>query len=319
VYPGTLYAYGQKEERVSIPSFPDLRPLTLNDKTDIASELNSQYLEGAEYTFANMFAWREFEPVQVTRLNGNLCFQTSPYREPMCCFLHPVGSDKIVDTIDQCLNYLTDKVPDPKIVRVPGTFLEKFGLTGRFNCSPDRDNSDYVYLVSDLARLGGRKYDGKRNHIHKVRARGDYVYRDLTPELIADCKNVLSSWSRHKHETEDVANLESLIYGEKAIHQYLDHFDELGLCGGVILKDDKVVAFTVAGRLNKDTAVTYTEVSLPEEKGLNQLLNQEFCLNGLKDFKYVNREQDLGHAGLRKAKMSYHPHHLVDKFIIRRK
>ncbi len=305
---------------MTIPVFPELEPLDMSVRTELEAAFLKQGMQAAEYTFPNLFAWRDFDSSKVTRINGNICILSVLYKTGVCCFAQPVGEQRIVETLSACLGHLkAHDVPDPCIVRVPKTFLEQHDLRAVFDCQEDRDNFDYVYLVDDLAKLEGRKYDGKRNHINKVRARGHYEYRPLSPDLISGCMKVLDAWSKNKFLKEDIANLETLIFGEKAIKEYLKHFEVLGLIGGVLMKEGRVVAFTIASRLNRDTAVTYVEVSLPDEKGLNQLLNQEFCLHGLKEFTYVNREQDLGHEGLRKAKMSYHPHHLLEKFIIRNK
>ncbi len=316
--PGTLYSHGEKENQMSISKFPDFKNIDLSDQDEIENILNTNQIEAAEFTFPNLFAWREYDRSKLTLINDNLCILSTLYKSGVCCFVQPVGGNNVVGTINICLdNLVQQKVKDPRVLRVSKNYLNEHKLTEHFKCDLDRDNSDYVYLVSDLAELKGRKYDGKRNHIKKVRERGNYEYCSLTPEYIPGCNKVLSVWSKNKFLNEDISNLESLIFGEKAIKEYLKHFEILKLFGGVILRDGIVVAFTIASRLNKDTAVTYAETSLPNEPGLNQLLNQEFCQKGLKEFKYVNREQDLGHEGLRKAKMSYHPDHLVNKYIIR--
>jgi hypothetical protein len=289
------------------------------DKADIEKYFRDNKTEAAEYTFPNLFAWRAFDKAQVTILNNNLCILSTQCEGGSFCFVQPIGDEKLPETIDACMRYLEKKRAEPKLLRVTESFVEEYKLKDKYSCQLDRDNSDYVYQVSDLAELKGRKYDAKRNHIKKVRERADHQYQELKDEMIPLCHKVLDVWVKNKSVKEDVANLETLYYGEKAIREYLDNFKALALFGGVIQREGHVVAFTIASPLSKDTAVIYVEVGLPEEKQINQLLNQEFCKNGLKDFKYVNREQDLGHEGLRKAKMSYHPHHFVNKYIITEK
>ena len=305
---------------MTIPAFPVFKDLELSEKNVMEAAFIASFPEAAEYTFPNLFAWREFDRSKLTRIHTNICILSVTFTKGICCFIQPLGKTRIPETIQTCLDHLiASDVEDPCIIRVEESFIKEQGLKDVFSCELDRDNSDYVYRVEDLALLAGRKYDGKRNHIKQVRARGSYEYRPLSKELIPGCMHVLDVWSKNKFLKEDIANLETLIFGEKAIKEYLKHFEVLGLLGGVLMKDGKVVVFTIASRLNKDTAVTYVEVSLPDEKGLNQLLNQEFCKHGLKEFTFVNREQDLGHEGLRKAKMSYHPDHLVNKYILRKK
>jgi hypothetical protein len=101
-----------------------------------------------------------------------------------------------------------------------------------------------------------------------------------------------------------------------AIKTVFENYDYLRVAGGVVYVDDKLEAFTLAERLSRDTAVVHFEKANPEIEGLYQVINQWFCKEALGSFKFVNREQDLGIPGLRKAKGSYHPHHMVEKCIV---
>ena len=109
----------------------------------------------------------------------------------------------------------------------------------------------------------------------------------------------------------------SLLGEWEAITAALANYQALELQGGVILINDRVEAFTCGERLNAATAVIHLEKANPEVRGLYAAINQEFCRQAWAEVEFVNREQDLGEAGLRTAKMSYHPHHLVEKFRIR--
>ena len=102
-----------------------------------------------------------------------------------------------------------------------------------------------------------------------------------------------------------------------AINAALADFQALELQGGVILINDRVEAFTCGELLNAATAVIHLEKANPEVRGLYAVINQQFCQQAWAGVPFVNREQDLGEPGLRTAKMSYHPHHLVEKFRIR--
>jgi hypothetical protein len=102
-----------------------------------------------------------------------------------------------------------------------------------------------------------------------------------------------------------------------ANREALLHFDKLDCQGGVILVDDKVVAFSLGEQLNPDTAVIHLEKANPEFTGSYAVINQEFCRNAWRDFTYINREQDLGEPGLRQAKLSYYPDHMSNKVILR--
>jgi len=174
----------------------------------------------------------------------------------------------------------------------------------------DRDQSDYVYLTSDLIELSGRALHAKRNHVNKFKRAYSHEYRRLTPDLVDDCLHLESSWCdlRHCWETP------SLAAEEVGIHEALHHFDELSYVGGVILVEGNVEAFALGEALNDDTFVCHVEKANPAVDGLYAAINQMFCEAEADRFTYVNREQDLGVPGLRRAKESYQPHHLVPKY-----
>ncbi len=111
-----------------------------------------------------------------------------------------------------------------------------------------------------------------------------------------------------------------MAQGQKtAISEALAHFRELGLLGGAIEVDGRFAALSIGEPLTRDTAVIHIEIVSPCCEGLAQIMNREFVRHALKDFAFINREQDLGLPGLRRAKLSYHPHHLVEKFRLERR
>jgi hypothetical protein len=176
----------------------------------------------------------------------------------------------------------------------------------------DRDQSDYIYLVKDLTKLEGRKYHRKRNHIKQFKEKYSYQYLSLTPEWISESLRLETDWCdlRHCELVLGLAN-ESV-----AIKEALTHFDQLNMKGGAILIDGKLEAFTLGEPLNPETVVIHIEKANPVFEGLYPLINQVFLENEWSAHLYVNREQDLGEEGLRKAKESYFPHHMIHKYIL---
>lgn len=176
----------------------------------------------------------------------------------------------------------------------------------------DRDHCDYVYLTEELIHLEGNKFHGKRNHINKFKKHHTYDYTTLTPDLIDACLSLESEWCNLKH----CELFPGLLGEERAIYQALHNMEKLDFKGGVIQIDGAVEAFALGEQLNPHTAVIHIEKANPAFDGLYQLINQEFCAHEWKGMTYINREQDLGDEGLRKAKLSYHPHHLVNKYTV---
>jgi hypothetical protein len=175
----------------------------------------------------------------------------------------------------------------------------------------DRDDWDYVYLTSDLADLPGDKYHPKRNFIARCLSKHECEYSKIDSSIVRDCLQLQTEWC----DLRTCKLVPGLEAEDRAIKAAFDNYEHLGIFGGAVYVDRGLEAFTLAESLNNDTAVIHFEKANPEIEGLYQVINQWFCQNALRDFKFVNREQDLGIAGLRKAKLSYHPHHMVEKYI----
>lgn len=288
------------ENQTKPPLFPEFKPLSLEDR-DIIKAYFEKYPSGAcEMSVPNLFIWRNFEKPVYTLLHDNLCIHCSPPSEP-AYFLPPVGENNIERTIDICLSFA------PRLSRVPEAFVEKF--CRGYALEEDRNNFDYVYLSSDLIELKGKKYDGKRNRLKKIEKYRPFNYVKLSSRHMADCLHLLEDWLEKKSSVDRILRAQ-----KEAIIEALTHFEALGLKGGGVEIDGKIAAFTIGDKLSDDTAVIHIEIVSPGYPGLSQLINREFIKNEWGMFKFINREQDLGLPGLRRAKLSYYPHHLVKKY-----
>ena len=157
-------------------------------------------------------------------------------------------------------------------------------------------------------------YQQKRNHLNSFqRSHRQNTYEALTPALLTACQQMAREWCEIRRCEEDL----SLMEEWDAVAETLAHFEALGLTGGAVFVAGRLEAFTVGEKLNDDTVVIHLEKANPEVRGLYTAINQAFLEHAWEDTPWVNREQDLGEPGLRKAKLSYHPHHLEEKFTIR--
>lgn len=182
-----------------------------------------------------------------------------------------------------------------------------------FNYQGDRDSYDYVYNAQDLAELKGRKYHGKRNHIHYFEDNyGDHIYLPLTPDLIPACIENTIEWC----EKKNCDNNPSLECEKCAVIEGLNNFTYLELEGGVIVINGKVEAFTFGEILNENTAVIHAEKGNSDIRGIYPTINRNFCCYNWLGMKYINREEDLGIEGLRKAKESYYPVKMLEKYVV---
>lgn len=294
-----LHHYGQGK-LVRIPRFPDFKPVELEDKDYINGYLCNFPSDICELNFGNIFIWRKIENSRWSIINNNLCILCEPAFEP-AYFLQPLGEKKIQETIEICLSLA------PRFSRVGEDFLLKYGQGFKFDL--DRDNFDYIYRAEDLIHLRGKKYDGKRNRIRKFEKSHPYRYLKLSPEYREACWRLFEEWYQVKSSSGWLMDAH-----REVINESLAYFEDLTLVGGAIEVNGRVVAFTIGERLNETTAVIHIEIASPKYAGLAQLINREFVKNELFRYQFINREQDMGIPGLRRAKLSYHPDHLVKKY-----
>jgi len=282
------------------PVSPEFKPVGLEDQGVFKEHLDREPSGVCEMNFANIFIWKDSEHPRWTLLNGNLCVLVEPDFEPPY-FLPPAGGARVPETIAACLRHA------PRLSRVPEEFIRRHG--SGFRVEEDPDNFDYLYRVEDLAELKGKKYDGKRNRVKKFESTCPHEYATLTRGDVAGCVRLLEDWFEGKGNGDPYMAAE-----KKAIVQALASFDRLGLKGGVVKVGGRVEAFTMGMRLTDDTAVIQIEIANFGLAGLAQWVNREFVRREWPAFKFINREQDMGVEGLRKAKLSYQPERLLKKF-----
>ncbi|OGS36502.1 MAG: hypothetical protein A2293_00565 [Elusimicrobia bacterium RIFOXYB2_FULL_49_7] len=294
----------------AIPTFPEFSPIDCGHKEELRSAFRQHPPDISEFSTGFLYGYSDNFKHEVTRLNGNICIAGNLHYQHS--FFPPIGGNRIAETIETCLAYLKSKYGKGRINAVPKTLAAQYLSDPRFKVSDDRDNYDYVYLVQDLAQLHGSLYQSKRNFVRQFEKKYLYEYKALTPDIIEQCKHLQEKWCSLRECKLDV----SLSYETNFVYKLLNNFGTCELFGAALLIDGKVQAFTIAEHLNHETAALHVEKANTEYRGIYQAINNLFCLYGLKDYVFVNREQDVGDAGLRKAKLSYHPHHLVEKYNI---
>ncbi len=185
-------------------------------------------------------------------------------------------------------------------------------MPGAFTYTIDRDKSDYLYLRERLVTLTGKKLQPKRNHISKFkRTYPDYEYRPLTADLVPHCISLGEEWCH----TNDSGMLRAMLAEQRMIRYALSHMDELHIVGGTLWVENKMVAFTFGSRINGEAFDVCVEKADTSYEGAYAMINNEFVSRLPEDITYINREEDLGLEGLRKAKMSYYPEMILDKMV----
>lgn len=291
-----------------IPEFPDSREITLADKPIFDAIFAANPPDMSAYTFTNVFAWRGAYDATISRLGEHILVLRDLGDEIAC--IEPLGDAPVRPTVEEVLRRSPRPVVFRRLSARAASALEDLGLV----IEPDRDNWDYVYLAEDLITLAGRKYDGKRNQIARAKSRIDYQYVRMDVDLASRCEAFAHKWCLDRR----CEAVDGLRRERCAIYEMLTNFDALGIVGGAIVANGEVVAFSLGEALNPETLVVHVEKADTTIDGLYQLINNEFCIAEANGFTYVNREQDLGVPGLRKAKESYHPVRMIETFTARK-
>ncbi len=170
----------------------------------------------------------------------------------------------------------------------------------------DRDNYDYVYRTKDLIELKGKDLHPKKNHLNYfLNNYPQYEYRTLTSAMAEDAMEFLKAFYLRKNLPPHEMKL--LKLEEEAMEDVLLNLEKIGYLAGAIFIDGKMEALSIGGRLGRKTVTVHVEKANTEYRGLYQAINNEFCKHQASNVKYINREEDMGISGLRKAKLSYKP------------
>ncbi len=288
----------------------DLGIISLEHKGLISQALERFPPTISEHTFTNLFIWRSLRPLHVIWLADSICFAEAK-NDGLLAFGPPVGPCDIA-LATRAIQQLFDK-PVAALLRIPSEMA--VGISKEWTATEDRDNFDYVYTRNDLVELSGNALHAKKNLVAQCLQSYDCRYEPVTPANVAELVHFQKRWC----EKRKCGETHSLCHEYRATLEAIKNFDSLNLTGGIIRIGGQVEAYSVGERLNENTAVVHFEKASAEFKGLYQLMNKWFAEKALDRFQFINREQDLGVDGLRKAKLSYKPNNMVKKVIILKK
>ena len=293
---------------------PTFKRPELEDKEIISSYFEKAQSRSCERTFVNVYLWSRHYKVKYAIIEDTLVFRDSGKN---LSFTYPAGEpENVKKALEFLMEYCKEKdVPFILYNVTPHMFaqLDKW-YPKKFFIEYNRDLADYVYETEKLASLAGKKLHGKRNHINKFKALyPDWSYEPLNDDNVEDCFQMALKW-RNKNGCEDdpEKNAEMCVTLNS-----LRLYKELGLKGGVLKADGKIVAFTVGEPVSDDTFVVHIEKAFAEVDGAYPMINQQFVQHECMEYEYVNREEDTGAEGLRKAKLSYRPAFLEEKGIVK--
>jgi uncharacterized protein len=287
------------------------KPLELDHKSTFKRYLKEDPPQISELTFTNLFIWKHrYQPLWSEREG---CLLIILHNDDMTPFgLQPVGKGDKQKALDAVTAELRNLSHQTRICRVSEDFIHRYLDHENYTYKRDRDNSDYVYATKDLIELSGRKYHRKKNHLNNFQKNYRHEYIELTADTVKLFLDLQEEWCR----VRDCSQTPALQTEDYAVRTALTHFGELDFKGAAISIDSKIEAFSLGEQLNADTAVIHAEKANPDIPGLYSAINQVVCSNEWSHLEFINREQDLGIEGLRKAKESYYPHHMVNKYTV---
>lgn len=301
------------------------RDLTLSDRDCFVKKEKQLYIESPSMGFATNWLWKDTYKAKIAWMEDCLLLAYEVNGETW--YAYPLHQEKAVRVLGvKCLQTICHQEGRSLcfwgITKTQRQELEE-AFPGCFEIEPNRDIFDYVYSREKLATLAGKKLSSKRNHIHRFEEGGAWTYEALQRENLEECWELELEWLKRQEELNGEfeealrkENQSELEAEKKALQRALVHFEKLKLFGGLIRREGKVVAFTIGERLNEDTLLVHFEKANSQMQGAYQIINQQFVLHH-PEFTWVNREEDTGDMGLRKAKLSYYPEQLLVKHIVK--
>lgn len=265
-----------------------------------------------EYSFANLYLWGRQEAAFFPE---GIAFFSHFYGKSV--YPYPIGTGNRRAVLEAVLEDAKSRGIPCRITSMTQAETEELEswFPGRFLFRPDRDGFDYVYAIDDLADLKGRKFQKKRNHVHKFQAsHPDCLSVPLEKENLPQAQEMVAQWFRQRLAEDPHGDY---LLEQIALSRAFRHFEALGMEGLMLVENGQVLAVTLASRLSENTMDVHFEKAREDVDGAYAAVNCEFARHlRLKhpELAFLNREDDLGLPGLRQAKLSYQPHHMEEKY-----
>jgi hypothetical protein len=288
----------------------------LEDKELIESYFQKAPSRSCERTFSNVYLWSRFYQVKFAIIEDTLVFRS---KATQLAFAFPAGEDEQVRRAILFLEKYCEEKKEP--FQLYNVTAENFAqleewFPGKFQIEYQRDLADYVYEREKMATLAGKKLHSKRNHINRFKSiYPNWSYEPLTQENQEECFQMALKWRNQNGCEEDQEKNKEMCVALNSLRL----FEELGQRGGVLRINGKIAAFSIGEPICQDTFVVHIEKAFSQVDGAYAMINQQFVMHECQGYKYINREEDTGAEGLRKAKLSYRPAMLVEKGIVTEK
>lgn len=288
------------------------KPIELADKPVIEAFTLRSESRNCDMSFGNIFCWREHYRSAWAVVEGFLVIRFRIDGGRKLVYMQPLGEGDFTPILPALAEDAHRNGQRLRLIGLSDAGCETMrgGDCTEFAFDADRSLADYIYLAEELRTLPGRRFQSKRNHINRFTAEYDYRYEPLTRDRFAECMRLEADWRQARAGQGHTAEMGA---EQRAMQQAFDHFEELEMSGGCLYADNRLVAFTYGSPINGDTFDCHVEKADTAYDGAFTMINRLFAEQLPERFRYINREEDMGLEGLRRAKLSYHPVQLWNK------
>lgn len=283
-----------------------------SDRDAYISVVRDYIPRSCAYSFANIYMWGL---QKIAFMHGCVLFFSHFYGKSV--YPYPVGHGDRKAAVEDILRDAAERGIPCRLVSMTAADCEELEtwFPGRFRIRPNRDSFDYVYDISELATLAGRKFQKKRNHANRFRAEHpEYQVIPLDATNKVGAQRMIQQWYKQKKLMDPDGDF---LSEQVALDRAFRHFDELHLEGAVLMENREILAVTMASPLGEEIYDVHFEKAMAQTEGAYAVINQDFAAMlraRHPNLKFLNREEDMGLEGLRKAKLSYNPHHMEEKY-----
>ncbi len=293
----------------------DFKDILLEDKTWAKPLFNDANLPGCHQNFNSNFIWSKINKKKIARVNNYVVLKVMEDKNNPIYF-YPAGVGEVKAVIEQMMEDASQSGHDFVLDGLSPENIESLDqlFPKQFKYKKVRANFDYVYLLEKMVSLSGKKLSAKRNHINNFNRNYQWTFEPISKDNLEECWEMSKQWCIDNGCDES----EDLEKEACAVKVCFDHFFDLELEGGLIRANGKVIAFTMGEILNNDTYVIHVEKAFGDIQGAYAIINREFATmiqERHPHMVYVNREEDVGDKGLRRAKKSYYPIRMEKKYL----
>ena len=292
------------------------KTVTLCDKPWVDEIVFAENSPSADYNFGNIYIWDKRYRQLIARCGDRMLTKLRYEGQP--AFVFPIGTGPLRPAIEALRAFAAER-GYPLILRgitpVHRAQLEE-AYPGKFRYAAEENNWDYLYLAEKLSTYSGKALHGKKNHCNRFEAENDWEFKPLSYELIPGCLDMLDVWSEENSERLD----KSVSYEHDAIVRSFAAYEWLGLEGGVLFANGKIVGFSLGEMCSADTFDVHFEKAQIDLNGAYPMVCRELTrmlMAKHPGLVYINREDDMGLEPLRQSKQSYKPVGMVEKYIAR--